>query len=268
MAILTEASSEENTGKVVGLSISFITVGTAGGPFVAGLLLDWCGYWGAWSVPLGFLLLDILARLIMVEPENEARYTDARPRTSDVESITDSETTPILRRAVDTLKPDSEYEACQPSEPEANFYRVMLQDSRVLASIINNVAFSMILGGFNSTLPVHLQQDYDLSASYVSMVFFLLQAPSIFLGPVSGWVRDKVGLRYPTAITWLCLAAVLCFMGLAESAKGIGSRSESQAPIMINSCIAIIGVLIPFVQGAGFLNTRSKPQDRSCFCST
>lgn len=68
LALLTDNVPEEHLGKVFGTAMSFISGGTLAGPVVGGTLLQLSGYWAAWSFPLALLVVDVIARLIMVEP--------------------------------------------------------------------------------------------------------------------------------------------------------------------------------------------------------
>ncbi|KAA8646823.1 uncharacterized protein ATNIH1004_005498 [Aspergillus tanneri] len=42
-----------------------------------GVLLGWVGYWAAWSLPMGMLFLDMIARLLIVQTEQHLQDSQA-----------------------------------------------------------------------------------------------------------------------------------------------------------------------------------------------
>lgn len=72
LATLTDTVGFEHLGKVSGVVLSFATVGTVAGPTVAGTLLKLVGYWPTWIVPMVVLLLDIVARILIIENRVQA----------------------------------------------------------------------------------------------------------------------------------------------------------------------------------------------------
>ena len=77
-------------GKTMGMSMSFIMAGTVGGPVVSGALIEWLGYWPAWSVPLAVLQLDMIGRAIAILPDQKAQQSgsnDSRGSTATFEDV-------------------------------------------------------------------------------------------------------------------------------------------------------------------------------------
>ncbi|KAJ5754182.1 MFS general substrate transporter, partial [Penicillium nucicola] len=255
LAILTENAGEGNIGKMMGLSMSFVMVGTVGGPMIAGAVLELQGYWAAWSIPLVVLFFNIIARLIMIDPEHKDSSERFTQNEESPNNATRTETSPLLQSAT-TPK------ACHTqATSSSHFYKVMLRDSRIWASLASSITYPILLSGFNATLPIHLREVFNWGSLPLGMVLFLLQLPTIFLGPLSGWLRDHVGLRYPTTIGWALLAPFVCLLGFpGDTHFPWASASNNGKPIFI-SCMAAIGIVLPLVQGAGFLHTLTVLQD-------
>ncbi|KAI9375057.1 MFS general substrate transporter [Aspergillus egyptiacus] len=260
-AMLTEIAGEDNIGKMMGLSISFITAGTLSGPMMAGTLLEWFGYWPAWSVPVAALTLDILGRLIIIEPRQLShgpRNPPERPAEAtsreDSESTHSTESSPLLSTVGNRAPEPTESDMAEETASHT-FYQKMLSDPRVLTGVGNVIIFSSIMTGFNTTWPVHLRRIFGWGPSPVGLLFFIRQAPGVLLSPVSGWVRDRLGLRYPTAIAWATLALLVLFLGVPGDQHfpwNWASDQRSGKAIFI-TCVAGIGVVSPFVRGVGFL---------------
>ena len=250
---------------------------------LGGVLLGWFGYWAAWSVPVALLLLDIIVRLVVRQPEARSpdlpsgfnKAKDSEPDTvvtsdshRDVEG-TPTETSPLLapspRRPPSTstteVGSDSKTDAGSDSESIAetcNFYAVMLRVAGVWIGIFNTIVQAAIRAGFSATLPVYLRDTFNWGPSSVGATFFLLQVPVVFLSPLLGWVRDRVGIRLPTTIGWTLLCPLLCCLGIPGSGRSWPSGSEKSEQMAFIVCICGVGLFLPFVQGAGALHMRSK----------
>ncbi|KAJ6095477.1 hypothetical protein N7486_006223 [Penicillium sp. IBT 16267x] len=252
LAILVENSDDENIGKTMGLSMSFIMSGAVGGPIIAGALLEWVGYWLAWTVPLGLLLVDSIARLFICQPHRSVSpsLTSLKNTGSSIyaRETETTETSPLLTPTTET-----------PKIHARGFYNTMLRDIRTWGSLLNTVVYSAIIAGFNTTLPVHLGEIFKWGSLQIGIVFFILQIPLIILSPLSGLLRDRVGLRFPTTLGWTLLVPLLLGLGIPGSSlsRAIGITNEQAIFI---SCMAGIGFVLPLLQGAGALNSLAVSQ--------
>ena len=52
----------------MGIVLSFSASGMITGPTISGILLKFMGYWLTWIVPVVVLLVDVSARVLMIEP--------------------------------------------------------------------------------------------------------------------------------------------------------------------------------------------------------
>ncbi|KAG4433951.1 hypothetical protein IFR05_010564 [Cadophora sp. M221] len=278
--MITQNAGKGGLGTVMGLSTSFITIGTVSGPMFGGVLLGWFGYWAAWSVPMALLCLDMIARLVVRQPEryinlqistSASEANDRKPDTvppsyphSDVEGFP-TETSPLLlvpSTSNTTMDLASDLKAEMGSDSDAvaethNFYAVMLRDASIWASILNTIVQAAIRAGFNATLPVYLRDTFNWGPSSVGATFFALQAPVIFLSPFLGLVRDRVGVRIPTTVGWGLLCPLLCLLGVPGSGLSWFEGSQETEQVAFIVCICGIGLFLPFVQGAGALHMRN-----------
>lgn len=258
LAMLTDNAGEGRVGRVMGFSMSIVMTGTVGGPTVAGTLLAWIGYWPAWSVPIAIILINIVARVITEEPQKSSSTVRSPSRdgsltdeqNSPIGDIENIETSRLLSKPASTRQPICQDNNTSQTAP-ASFYLEMLSDCRVLASISSTMVYSIIIAGFNTTLPVHLREIFHWGSFTVGMMFLILRLPAIILGPFMGWVRDHIGLRYPTSLGWVLLAPLMFFLGIPSS-------PENHGKAFFITCIACIGTASTLIQGAGMLHTISK----------
>lgn len=268
LAILTKKAGEGNVGKMMGLSMSFVMLGTVGGPVVAGVLLEWQGYWSAWSVPLTILVVDIIARLIMIEPSPPTvdscleNGSSAITHNGAPAAIENTETSPLLSHQVRNSETCSRDGDNRSAAPASGFYCRMLGDARILASVANTIVHSAIIAGFETTFPVHLRQVFNWGPSSVGLIFFTLQVPAIFFGPVSGWLRDRFGIRYPTMAGWVLVAPLIWLLGIPGNLNYPGADAKGHGKAIFILSTAGIGMAMPLILGAGFVHTISELDHR------
>ncbi|PYI16067.1 putative MFS transporter [Aspergillus violaceofuscus CBS 115571] len=248
-AMLTDHIDADHLGKTLGLAMTFVTAGIISGPTVAGAMLELFGYWAAWSVPLVVLAVDIVARLIMLEPD----------RSSPVPAATQDETTGLLSDSSegqptqgDAASTSTSTTLTDASSPR-HFYQIMLSDGRVLAGLANTLLMSSIFSGFEATLPLHLRDVFHWGSLPTGMMFFCLQIPSFFLSAAAGWMRDRQGLRNPTALGWFTLAPLLWLLGVPGDDKFPWASADTNGkPIFVTTMLGF-GLFSMLVRGAGSL---------------
>lgn len=253
----------------MGITTSCAMIGTASGPMLGGVLLDWFGYWGAWSMPISLLFLDMIARMIMIEPPRGIVHDSTVSSSNDDENRPgqprhDSEISPLLPKpppveviSGDTAEAGSNGNATS-GNGSRNFYALLLQNTGVWASILCTMYQPAIRASFNATLPIHLRDTFHWSPSSIGAVFFCLHFPVVFLSPFIGRIRDRVGIRGPTALGCVLLCPLLCCLGFAGNKTSLIGGSEKTKEAIFITCICGIGLILPFLQGAGALYILSK----------
>lgn len=234
--------------------MSVVMTGTVGGPVLSGTLLELAGYWPAWYLPIGVLAFNILIWLVLIESPAQSANSPGEIRATEDAETNDSEVSPLLSPIMQThSKDDNTQQGRQP----ANFYYTMASDPRVLVSFTNVFTSSLLIAGLNTTLPVHLRQIFGWGPLDVGTMFLLLRIPAIVLGPFSGWLRDIVGLRYPTTIGWVLLGPLFMIMGVPGDGLSWASGEAHGKPVFVFSMIGI-GMMLPLIQGSGMLHALSK----------
>ncbi|KAJ5923382.1 major facilitator superfamily domain-containing protein [Penicillium verhagenii] len=257
LAILTENAGEGNVGKMMGISMSVVMTGTVGGPVLAGTTLELAGYWPCWYLPMGALIFNMFIWLILIEsPASHSVESLGKviptgvAEANNTEESNDSEVSPLLSPLVQT---DSKNDDALQSLPPSNFYAVMASDPRVIVSFANVFCSSILIGALNTTLPLHLRDIFGWGPLDVGTMFLFLRIPAIVLGPFSGWLRDRVGLRYPTTIGWVLLGPLFMIMGVPGNGMSWASGENQGKPIFVFSIIGV-GMMLPLIQGSGILH--------------
>ncbi|PIA93361.1 putative MFS-type transporter [Cercospora beticola] len=244
-AMLAESAGTKHTGKILGLANSFVTGGIITGPAVSGVLLEWLGYWAAWSVPLGLLFIDLVARLAMVDvrPEEKAKPDVSGTATPTQESA-QGEDSPLLQATSTADEQVAE-------KPARNFYSVILRYSGAWAAMCNVVAFGVIMSAFDATLPLHLRDIFGWGPASTGSLFLGLQIPAMLTAPLIGWLRDRIGLRWPTSIGWVITAPLLWFTGVPDKSNFLGVGDGATGERAFVATIVGIGLTMSLMRGAG-----------------
>ncbi|KAM5434922.1 hypothetical protein McanCB56680_004839 [Microsporum canis] len=255
-ATMVDNVGMDHIGKTMGLSMTFVMTGVIGGPVIAGSLLQLVGYWATWSVPLIIILVDIIARLLMIEgrncPENHDTNSSSNPGDGIVTTTADEESS-LLGSSGRTYQSAKHDEPAQKAEEATSrgFYLIALRDIRVVTGLASVISMSSIICGFDATLPLHLRNVFGWGSLPVGMTFLVMQIPSIVLSPVVGWLRDRVGLKYPTAVGWALLVPLIWLMGVPGDSHFPWANPDKNGKTIFIFTVVAVGVASTMVRGAG-----------------
>jgi hypothetical protein len=98
-------------------------------------------------------------------------------------------------------------------------------------------------------------------------MFMLLQMPSLFLSPFTGWMKDRLGTKVPCGVGFFLSAALLWTLGTSgpDGFSFIGSGSRGQTVYMIS--MLGLGIARTLITGCGVIEMTSKSclHISSCF---
>ncbi|KAL4962486.1 major facilitator superfamily domain-containing protein [Aspergillus stella-maris] len=279
-ATIADNVAPERLGQTLGLASSFVSSGIISGPAVSGTLLEVAGYWSVWAMPLMLIVGGLVARLLMIERDRDTKHDHAsssdqgenderssllgQSHDQDGGSSNDSDSVPTTTEPEpsnpESTRASNPGTSPPPPPPTRNtFYTLILTDPRVIVSLLNTLLFASIVTSFDSTLPLHLRRIFNWGSLPSGLTFFALQIPGPFLNPVAGMLRDRVGLRYPTTIGWVLVAALLWVLGLPGSGRlgfqsGLGSVNglKVEKGVFV-AAVAAIGCALPLVRGVAMV---------------
>ncbi|OGE47658.1 hypothetical protein PENARI_c039G10264 [Penicillium arizonense] len=226
-ATVTETVSSDNIGTAIGFTFSLASAGTICGPALSGLLFETVGYWKTWSVPLSILIIDLAARVVMIDNRSE---TSVPSRSED---IANSATPLCARKHEESSSGDS-------------FWRDIVCNHRVLINLFLMVTGTTILNSFHSTLPQHVQQTFGWGPSTAGFLFAGLVAPGVIVGPIAGWARDKYGGQPVLTIASILQAMSFFSLGIAGSDFSPYVSAQIGGKTIYVSSILATGLLRPF----------------------
>ncbi|GAB1203762.1 hypothetical protein APSETT445_002402 [Aspergillus pseudonomiae] len=263
-ATLTDNVGLDHMGTALGTAMTFVTAGQLSGPIVAGTLLELVGYWPTWSAPLLVLCLDIIARLLMIEGRELPLDRPNSPKLTAPREPEESERVPLLPPSSDTNE-SRDYNTVAPETEQVgssgSFYRIILRDIRVVASVANTLIFATLIAAFDATLPLHLRDVFHWNTLSVGMIFLSLQVPSMCLGPLVGWLRDRAGARWPATIGWALTAPLLWLLGVPGEKKFSWASPETNGEAIFITSLISIGLAFTLIRGAGTMQLVAATKD-------
>ncbi|CEJ58764.1 hypothetical protein PMG11_07410 [Penicillium brasilianum] len=234
LATAADTVGPERIGTTMGIIMAFVNAAMVTGPMVSGLILEMAGYWFTWSVPVVILVVDIVARLLMVEKKE------------DLKTLADAqETDPLL----ETSGEEDHHQ--DGKSPTANFWRTMLSNSRVMTALLIGVWGPTLNTSFNATLPLHVLHVFGWGPSRVGLMFFFLALPGLPISPLAGYLRDRIGTRTPATIALALQGVFLVLLGFAGNQQFEWSSAAGRGKALYIFCCVIFGTLRPFVSGIG-----------------
>ena len=243
LATIADTVEQDAIGTSMGFAMSFANAGMISGPMAAGLLLELVGYWGTWSVPLVVMAIDVAMRMAMIETRDPP--PSAEETASLLPDVQSSSTTTTNTTTTPT--------ASNPTPPESNFWYVMLYDSRLIVALLAQITSVSISVGFSATLPLHVQQVFGWGTSLVGVAFAYLTVPSMVFSPVSGWLRDRVGIRAPSVVGFIVQAILLSLLGMVGDDRFPWAGGQNHGPAMYAATLVALGIVRPFGSGVATL---------------
>ncbi|OJI99509.1 hypothetical protein ASPVEDRAFT_81122 [Aspergillus versicolor CBS 583.65] len=240
MATMVENLGSEHIGKIGGLVTTLQSTGTTAGPFLAGLLFEVGGYWCAWAAAGAFLLVDITMRLLMVEKSSGSPAT-----------VEDRVRDRLLQDDTSTLDSDQSDDRVSSDLRSWRFHAYMFRQSRFAAGIFCAFVFAVIIGSLESTISVHVRIAFGWRAFHIGILLAMLQGPGILLGSSVGWMKDRIGSRFPTAVGLLGMAPLITLLGIPGDKLFPWVEDAPWVKIAFMVCIAMMGCLLSLQSGLG-----------------
>ncbi|XRM49191.1 hypothetical protein ABZX51_012070 [Aspergillus tubingensis] len=205
---------------------------------VAGILFELGGYWVAWSSAFIILILDIILRLLMLEKpdvQGDADYS------SNASVASDPERAPLL----------SSNPGLEADMAGWKFYVYILRYPRFVCGVLSYLSFAVLVSSFDTTLPLHVRDVFSWGSFPAGMMFFALQGPGILLSPICGWLKDRVGTRWPTTVGFLLLAPVMWVIGMPGDERFPWANEGDRGKVIYAVGVTVVGSVSCLLNGAG-----------------
>lgn len=251
-ATIADNVQPENLGKTYGFVSVVVGAGTSGGPIVAGVLFELGGYWLAWSSAFVIIFFDIVFRFLMLERpkvHGEVYLLLVVAGVANVDyyyledETSESENDPLL--------PDTRGDSAVEEKTGLQFYLYMFRHRKFVAGGLSYLMFGILTTSFDTTLPLHVRDVFGWESMFAGLMFFAFQGPSIVLSPLTGWLKDRVGTRWPTTVGFIGTAPVIWLLGAPGDDRFPWMNEGNRGQIVYTVAMVGCGVLTCLLNGAG-----------------
>lgn len=213
-ALLVDTVGPTHIGKAMGYVGTVSAIGVAAGPLLGGVVYARGGYYAVFAMAFALLGVDIVLRLLLIEKksvrvwESESVSTaveDLRPERLGLKSVSTpgEEKIPAFSPTSVREQGGQAEELMVPSAVSApRPYPAVIEllvSRRLLAALWAVFVNAVFYNSFDSVLPLYAHHTFNWYSTGAGLLFLPIIAPNL-LSPLLGWVSDKYGAKYPTAI--------------------------------------------------------------------
>lgn len=226
LALLADTVGKENAGQAMGyVGLAYSTAALVA-PLLGGIVYDKSGYYAVFAMAFGMIVLDISLRLMLVEKKAAKRWFDDPEQTSAPDPNAtqgSSSEKPITlnipereRSEADTPNLHQENQS-EPVKKKLPAILILLKSRRMQATFWASTIDAMILTGFDTTLPLFVEQTFGWNSLGAGLIFLAPLSPS-FIQPIFGWLVDRQGPRYISFVGLvICVPAWVCLRFITDN---------------------------------------------------
>ncbi|KAG1144459.1 hypothetical protein G6F37_006279 [Rhizopus arrhizus] len=186
LGLLADVFPTRKLGVVMGTVLTAHTVGFAIGPAVGGFLYEFGGFASPFLFCAAFAIINFFAIVWLAEPDHIQHTSDHISRAQ--ENI--DENTPLIGNKKQTVTMIG-----------------LLKNWRILSCVLCVIVSASVFSGIEPALPIHLQNEFNASASMIGMIFVAMVVPAFF-APLIGHLSDKIG-RQAISATGMVMMAII-----------------------------------------------------------
>lgn len=169
--------------------------------------------------------------------------TSLMPNIAPAPSSAASEATPLLTIQHHSSSPT-------PTKPHSNAgsFLIILQQRRVISSIVLDIILSTAFNSFHATLVLRIEELYHWGPREVGFLYLALVGPSVLLGPFAGWLRDAIGVWWPNIVGTGFATPLYVVIGLVGDERFPWTQGELGKGIFIGALV-LMGFAIELTSG-------------------
>ncbi|GBF61260.1 MFS transporter [Trichophyton mentagrophytes] len=191
LALVVDTVDDSRVAEAMGYTTMGMSMGSLLGPAAGGVLYDKLGFYGAFYVPIGLIILDVILRVVLIEPSAAKQW----------KVMESDERSPLLQPPTST--------ANNSNKPNSTFQIFhLLGQRRLLVALLGGLVGALTFSAFETTLPLFLIESFHWSSSSIGLVFFIMAIPGM-AGALVGKLVDRCGPRVTATVSFTIAAASL-----------------------------------------------------------
>ncbi|KAJ5783176.1 MFS amine transporter [Penicillium paradoxum] len=241
LALMVDTNGAEDLGQAIGCVSMAISFGTLAGPLLGGVVYEKGGYYAVFGLAFGFIALDIILRLILIERRHALKWLE--PEMTPLSVAAQQPTGEKPQHTLETPSPSSKCsetdESQKPSPPSRSALgrvAILLSSPRLVVSVWGYFIISLVLTSFDSVLPLFVKDTFGWQPSGQGLIFIPLMVPHL-LDPVTGFIIDK----YPKSCRYISAGAFLASVPVVVLLRLVTDNSM-QHKILLCALLALLGL--------------------------
>lgn len=167
LGLLADVFPTKSLGVVMGTVLTSHTVGFAIGPAVGGFLYEYGGFSAPFLFCAGFAVINFFAIVWLAEPKHDHIEETSDHVSRAQEDIEDNdETTPLVNKSRKNKTPLTMIS--------------LLKNWRILSCVLCVAVSASVFAGIEPALPIHLQDNFNASASTIGCKYNLVLTELVF----------------------------------------------------------------------------------------
>lgn len=228
----------------VGMSM---TLGLLCGPLLGGVLYGRSGYYGVFGLAFGLIGVDIILRVAMIERKHAAMWLQEQNHQPTLQDEKETKTHPGCAALTETLpeNPTSQQDCMHPVSSQdlhqgkkSNPFYAILASERMLAAIWACFMISVLLGSFDSVLPLFVKDTFGWGKTNQGLAFIPLAVPHI-LEPLVGRITDK----FPRHRRYIAAGSLFAVVPPIVAMRFVTDNTISHK-ILLFAMLALVGTCI------------------------
>lgn len=253
LALLADSMNSDELGRAMGWVGMAMTLGLMIGPLIGGVLYQHGGYYAVFGLSFGFIGLDIISRLVMIErrhampwlkEEEEEEQDDEVPQQGETTQGTKEKpaNVDVAAQSEPTTPVHAEENARDPQPPRKTLRFGRLQhlfnSSRMIISIWTYLIISVMLTSFDSVLPLFVKDTFGWAQTAQGLIFIPISIPS-FLDPLVGFIVDK----FPRSYRYICSGALFLSVPPLVTLRFV-MHNEMGDKVLLCALLVLIGLCV------------------------
>lgn len=211
LAVIIDTVGTKRVAEYMGYVSMALNVGTFAGPLLGGAIFEAGGYHAVWAMIMGFVVLDAILRLIMIEKKEtfsgqpngscppgaiEAARAEGKEQANPMTTISSTKTKTTKTQLSWQRVPDM---------------LLLLKSPRMITACLAICVQSMVFSGVETVLSIYVQDIWGYNALGAGLIFIPLTIPAFFASFI-GRVVDRTSTRWALTAGFLGMCPIITLM--------------------------------------------------------
>lgn len=221
-------------------------------PLLGGVVFDHAGYNAVFGMAYALIGLDIILRLLLIEKKVAVKWlpdiaTGRPPATAKASeenvALPSNDADPKTMASTSNDRPQTNASSIYDVVPSAPRRRdrlppvlSLLYSRRLWAALFCSLIQAALITSFDSVLTIHVANIFGWTSTGAGLLFLPIVVPG-FLAPLFGWLSDKYGGRYFSALGFICSCPPLVCLRFINT-------NTIQDKVLLCALLALVGLFL------------------------